>query len=246
VEAIGRISRLWRYPVSSLAGQPMRQLLLGPSGADGDRAYGLFDVASGIVAAPDRTPAKWGRVPRVRARLSVEAGLEVEIPGGGWLAAPAAQSDRAISDYLGFEVAVRPYLDRGPQPADGSATAPRYQKAPVHLLTTASLARLKALHPAADIDPRRFRPGVLVDMPAVDGAFPETEWLGRRIAIGDAELVVTAPCRRCGFTIIAQEGIVEDAEILRTVVRNNNHNLGVYCTVERPGQVGLGAELRFL
>jgi uncharacterized protein YcbX len=246
VGVVGTVSHLWRYPVSSLGGQPMRELLVEHGGAEGDRIYGLFDVASGIVAAPDRNPAKWGRAPRVRARLSGEAGLEVEIPGRGWLAAPGASSDRAISDYLGFEVAVRPYLDMGPQPADGSTTAPRYQKAPVHLLTTASLARLKALHPAADIDPRRFRPGILVDMPEVEGAFPESEWLGRRIAIGDVELAITAPCRRCGFTIIAQEGIGEDAEILRTVVRNNNHNFGVYCMVERPGHIGLGAELSFL
>lgn len=246
MDAIGAVSHLWRYPVSSLAGQPMRELLLGPSGAEGDRIYGLFDVASGIVAAPDRNPAKWGRAPRIRTRLSGEAGLELATPDGEWLAAPAPQSDRAVSDYLGFEVSIRPYIDTGPQPADGSTTAPRYQKAPVHLLTTASLARLKALHPAADIDPRRFRPGILVDMPEIEGEFPESQWLGRRIAIGDVELAVTAPCRRCGFTIIAQEGIEEDAETLRTVVRNNSHNFGVYCAVERPGKIAPGAELRFL
>jgi uncharacterized protein YcbX len=244
--AVGTVSHLWRYPVSSLAGQPVPELLIRPDGPEGDRIYGLFDMASGIVAAPDRNPAKWGQAPRIRTRLSGEAGLEVGIPGGGWLAAPAAQSDRAISDYLGFEVSLRPYLDDGPQPADGSTTAPRYQKAPVHLLTTASLARLKVLHPAADSDPRRFRPGILIDMPEVEGAFPESEWLGRRIAIGDVELAVAAPCRRCGFTIIAQEGIEEDAEILRTVVRNNSHNFGVYCTVERPGKVAPGAQLHFL
>ena len=242
----GRVAALWRYPVSSLAGQSMRDLFFGTGGAEGDRTYGLFDVGSGIVAAPDRNPAKWDRAPRIRARLSGEEGLEVEIPGGGWLAAPDARSDRTISDYLGFEVRVRAYLDGRPQPADGSTTAPRYRKAPVHLLTTASLARLKALHPVGDPDPRRFRPSILIDMPEIEGSFPESDWLGRRLAIGEAELTVSDPCRRCGFTAIAQDGFDRDPDILRNIVRHNAHNFGVYCTVDRPGRIALGEPMRFL
>jgi uncharacterized protein YcbX len=242
----GQAAALWRYPVSSLAGQPMRALSLGHGGTEGDRVYGLFDGTSGIVAAPDRNPAKWDQAPRIRARLSGEDRLEIAVPGGEWLAAPDAESDTAISAYLGFEVSVRPYRDEAPQQADGSTVAPRYRKAPVHLLTTASLARLKALHPSGDPDPRRFRPSILVDMPEVEGEFPESAWLGRRIAIGEVELTVSEPCRRCGFTVIAQDGFDHDPGILRTLVRNNGHNIGVYCTVDRPGRIEAGAALRFL
>ncbi len=241
-----RVAALWRYPVSSLAGQPMDALFFGPDGAEGDRGYGLFDVASGIVAAPDRNPAKWDQAPRVRTRLSGEGGLEVATPDGEWLAAPDAQSDRAISRHLGFEVSVRPYASAGPQPADGTAVAPRYRKAPVHLLTIASLARLKALHPDGNPDPRRFRPSILIDMPEVEGEFPESAWLGRRLAVGGIELTVSEQCRRCGFTVIAQDGFDTDPGILRTLVRHNAHNIGVYCTVDRPGRVEAGAGLRFL
>lgn len=241
-----QVAALWRYPVSSLAGQPMDALFFGTDGAEGDRGYGLFDVASGIVAAPDRNPAKWDRAPRVRTRLSDRGGLEIATPGGEWLAAPDARSDRAISDYLGFAASVRPYRDEAPQPADGSTVAPRYRKAPVHLLTTASLARLKALHPDGNPDPRRFRPGILIDMPEAYGEFPESAWLGRRLAVGEVELTVSEPCRRCGFTVIAQDGFDNDPGILRTLVRNNGHNIGVYCTVDRPGRIETGAGLRFL
>ena len=224
----------------------MRELFFGPEGAEGDRRYGLFDIGSGIVAAPDRNPAKWDQAPRIRTRLSDERGLEVAIRDGEWLAAPDARSDRALSDYLGFEVSVRPYLADGPQPADGSTVAPRYRKAPVHLLTTASLARLKALHPEAAPDPRRFRPSILIEMPEVEDEFPESGWLGRRLSIGDVELTVSEPCRRCGFTVIAQDGFDHDPGILRTLVKHNSHNIGVYCTVERAGVVGLDQPLRFL
>lgn len=243
---LGQVAALWRYPVSSLAGQPMRELFFGPDGAEGDRGYGLFDMASGIVAAPDRNPAKWDQAPRVRTRLLDNGGLEVKTPDGEWLAAPDAASDAEIGGYLGFDVAVRPYTDAAPQLADGSTVAPRYRKAPVHLLTTASLARLKALHPEGDPDPRRFRPSVLVDMPEVEGEFPESVWLGRRLVLGDVELTVSEPCRRCGFTVIAQDGFDNDPGILRTLVRHNSHNIGVYCTVDRPGRIREGDTLRFI
>lgn len=113
MDALGQVRQLWRYPVSSLAGEPMRELFFGPEGADGDRRYGLFDIGSGIVAAPDRNPARWDQAPRIRTRLSDEGRLEVAVAGGEWLPAPAARSDRALSDYLGFEVAVRPSSTTG-------------------------------------------------------------------------------------------------------------------------------------
>jgi uncharacterized protein YcbX len=83
-------------------------------------------------------------------------------------------------------------------------------------------------------------------MPPVAGRFPETEWIGRKIAIGELELTITEPCRRCGFTIIAQEGFDNDPNILRTLVKKNAHNLGVYCQVTRPGRVGTGDALRIV
>lgn len=83
-------------------------------------------------------------------------------------------------------------------------------------------------------------------MPEVEDEFPESGWLGRRLSIGDVELTVSEPCRRCGFTVIAQDGFDHDPGILRTLVKHNSHNIGVYCTVERAGVVGLDQPLRFL
>lgn len=236
------VAALWRYPVSSLAGEAMQSVAVGASGVEGDRRFGLVDARSDEIASP--TEQRWERVPLIRARLRGD--LEVGVPGGAFIGAPSTESDAAISAFLGFETAIRPY-DRSISPGyAGALTASRYAEAPVHLLTTASLARLKALHPAGDPDPRRFRPNILVDMPEVDGSFPETEWIGRRLAIGDVQLAIAEPCRRCGFTILAQDGFASDPEILRQLVRNNQRNIGVYCTVDRPGVVRVGDAMRLL
>lgn len=243
MDELGSVASLWRYPASSLGGEPMRSASIEAHGVVGDRLFGLVDASSGEIARP-ANDRKWHLVPRIAARLSDGDGLEITVPGGRQLAAPGDECDRAVSDYLGFTASIRPFQH---EPGySGPLTAARYQKAAVHLITTASLARLKALHPAGDPDPRRFRPNIVIDMPAVDGSFPETEWIGRRLAVGDLHLTVAEPCRRCGFTILAQDGFDEDPNILRNLVRHNGHNLGVYCTVDRPARVEIGAPMRFL
>ncbi|SJM34890.1 MOSC domain-containing protein [Mesorhizobium delmotii] len=243
---IGAVTQLWRYPVSSLAGERLDAISVGTQTIDGDRLFGLVDVSNDEIARPDRD-AKWHKVPRIRTRLSQACELEIAIPDGDWLAAPGAESDRAVSAYLGFEASIRPFRQENAAPDyAGPLTAERYRKTPVHLLTTASLARarLKALHPDGAADPRRFRPNIVVDIAAVEGSFPETEWIGRKLAIGDLLLTISEPCRRCGFTIIAQDGFDHDPAILRNLVRHNAHNLGVYCTVDRPARVEIGETMR--
>ncbi|MER9252920.1 MOSC domain-containing protein [Mesorhizobium sp. M0598] len=244
--ALGAVTELWRYPASSLAGEFQQAISVDWHTVEGDRLFGLVDTSTDEIARPDRE-AKWHKVPRIRTRLSQAGRLEVAIPDGRWLSAPGAQSDRAICAYLGFAASIRPFRRENAAPDyAGPLLTERYVKAPIHLLTTASLARLKVLHPEGTADARRFRPNIVVDMPEVEGSFPETEWIGRKLAIGDLLLTISEPCRRCGFTIIGQDGFDHDPAILRSLVRHNAHNLGVYCTVDRPARVEIGATMRLL
>lgn len=236
-DGLGRIAALWRYPASSLGGELLDVATIENDGASGDRLFGLIDAGTGEIARPDGD-AKWHDVPRIAVRLT-GGRLEIRVPGGKWLAAPGEQADHAAGAFLGLEVSILPFRTGTALPA------PRYEKAPIHLLTTASLAELKAQHPDGDPDPRRFRPNILVDMPPEAGHFPETEWIDRKVTIGELELKIIEPCRRCGFTIIAQDGFGDDPEILRTLVRRNQRNLGVYCAVTRPGAVRIGDTMRF-
>src|ERR1044071_3231390 len=56
--------------------------------------------------------------------------------------------------------------------------------ATVHLLTTATLARLRELYPGGHFEVRRFRPNIVVAPAGDEKSFLENDWIGRTVRIG--------------------------------------------------------------
>jgi uncharacterized protein YcbX len=117
----------------------------------------------------------------------------------------------------------------------------------VHMLTTATLDRLRELYPQGRFEVRRFRPNLVVETPDHVGDFVEDGWIGRTVQVGDAvRLSVTGPCPRCVMTTLAQADLPKDSGILRTAAQHNKVNVGVYASVVRGGHVRRGDALRLL
>jgi uncharacterized protein YcbX len=115
----------------------------------------------------------------------------------------------------------------------------------VHLLTTATLDRLRELYPEGRFEVRRFRPNVVVQ--AANGVkdFVENGWIGHTVAIGDAvRLMVTDPSPRCVMTTLAQGDLPKDPGILRTAAQHNQVNVGVYASVLQGGEIRRGDPVR--
>ena len=86
---------------------------------------------------------------------------------------------------------------------------------------------------------RRFRPNLVVATEEL-GDFPEIEWIGRRIAIGETVLKIEMECPRCVMTTHAQGDLPKDPGVMRALVREAGGCLGVYASVEVPGAVAQG------
>ena len=115
----------------------------------------------------------------------------------------------------------------------------------VHVLTTATIERLRELYPQGRFEVRRFRPNVVVE--TADGAqgFVENAWIGHTLAIGDeVRLGITGPCPRCVMTTLPQADLPRDVGVLRTAARHNQANVGVYASVIRSGAVRRGDAIR--
>ncbi|HEY6378330.1 MAG TPA: MOSC N-terminal beta barrel domain-containing protein [Candidatus Dormibacteraeota bacterium] len=113
--------------------------------------------------------------------------------------------------------------------------------APLHLLTTATLDRLRELYPQGRFEARRFRPNV-VALPLENApGFVEGEWIDRTVAIGEeVRLRITGPCPRCVMTTLAQGDLPKDPGILRAAAQHNHANIGVYASVVAGGTIRRG------
>ena len=111
---------------------------------------------------------------------------------------------------------------------------------PLHVVTTATLAALKARNAGADWDRRRFRPNFLIETLPGKAGFVEQDWVGKRLVFGDATVECAGATPRCGAVTRAQPGFGADKSILRTVVKEADQNVGIYGLVSGTSEVRAG------
>lgn len=116
-----------------------------------------------------------------------------------------------------------------------------FDAAPVHVLTTATLNRLRELHLQGRFESRRFRPNIVIDTANGETGFVESSWIGRTLTIRNTvRLSITGPCPRCVMTTLAQGDLPRDVGILRTAAQHNQGHVGVYASVLQGGIVRRG------
>jgi uncharacterized protein YcbX len=116
-----------------------------------------------------------------------------------------------------------------------------FDTAVVHVLTTATLDRLRDAYPQGRFETQRFRPNIVVQTKNGEKDFVENAWIGKVLAVGDTvRLSITSPCPRCVMTTLPQGDLPKDVGILRAAAQHNKANVGVYASVLVGGKVGRG------
>lgn len=111
---------------------------------------------------------------------------------------------------------------------------------PILLMTTGALRTMQTRSNSSDqiaYDLRRFRPNLLIDL---DGEFPENDWVGKSVQIGTVTLKVEMTCPRCIMTTHGFRNLAKEPKVMRELVKQNNGDLGVYCTITTPGELKVG------
>ena len=120
-----------------------------------------------------------------------------------------------------------------------------FDGATMHLVTTATLERLRELYPQGRFEAPRFRPNVVVATAAGEKGFVEQAWISHTVAIGNqVRLRITGPCARCVMTTLAQGDLPKDSGILRTAVQHSHGHVGVYAAVVQGGTISPGDRVR--
>ncbi len=240
---IGSVSELWRYPVSSMGGERLDSAEIGAGGVTGDRLWGVVDLRDGEVAGPEKR-RHWRPLPNIFSRFG-EEGLQVGSGDGAWFDAGSREADAFVSDHLRFPAAIRPHTPF--ETEKGGHVAPRYARADLHVLTTASMAALEGLlDDPAQVDPRRFRPNIVIATTPEWSGFAEHSFVGKRLAIGDLVMTVSEPCARCSFTALSQGELAFEPQVLHSISQHGGGGFGVLCAVENGADVAVGDEVKLV
>jgi uncharacterized protein YcbX len=199
--ARGTVLSLRRFPVKSMAGEPLDVATIDEHGIEGDRKHAVW------LRGGRRLTARVA--PKMLAwHASLNGGLRIVGPDGrayGW----DSELETAVGEDIGKEVALveDPH---GLHDVQGTI-----------LLTFEASRRRLEEELGFPLDVRRFRTNVHVELEGAE-PFAELGWVGRRIRIGDAELEIDHACDRCAITIHDPDTLATEPDILRTI--NDRHD----------------------
>jgi MOSC domain-containing protein len=221
-----RVEQLWRYPVKSLAGERLPALELDARGPRFDRGWALVSPEGFLASGKDSR-----RFRRVPGLLHHRSAMDGDLPVVTLADGRAARAGTPELDALLAYVAPPGWVLRR------EAEVPHHDAAPVHLVTSATLAALSAAA-GEPVAAARLRPNLLL---AAGGArFAEEAWVGRTLRVGEVVLRIREPTERCVMVGHAQGALEARPRLLRTIGRVNRACAGVYADVVTAGRVAEG------
>lgn len=225
---VGHVAGLWRYPVKSMGGEALDRAEVSWHGVAGDRRWAFVRhrvATSGFpwLTLRERHDMNGYRPAFVDPDRPDRSAVRVTTPSG----AIRDMTDPALAAELYPDGATAIRQDRG-----------TFDTFPLSLISTQTIASL-GRSVGMTLDVRRFRPNLLVC--AVDGsAFPEDEWVGRVLRIGDFRMRIDKRDGRCVVITIDPTTAERTPAILRSVASERGGCLGVYGTTVTPGPVAPG------
>ena len=242
---LGIVASLWRYPVKGMQGESVERAEVGEDGLLGDRAYVIRELSSNRFVGLEGQALSWGQILgaeqaiQFKAQYLEEPELEnlskvsIMADGGSSHSSKDDGPDKFVGEFLHRQV--------GLVSSENLPSARTRAGRALHLLTTASMRKIREYYPNGEFDVRRFRPNIVVDTPKERDGFLEEDWVGETISLGPQVRVrIEKPNKRCIVTTMRQGTLPSDGKILETIATKNQNNLGVMCSVIRGGMVSVG------
>jgi len=230
--AIGQVEALFRYPVKSMAGEPLDDAMLGWHGFEGDRRLALQRVGN-HAGMPWLTAT---RLTELLLYTPLWRDAQGEIPSH--VRTPDGRELPVFGEELAAEIARR----HGAPAQMMQLRHGIFDETPISVIaldTIHEISRLAGVNP----DVRRFRPNILVRL-LQNGPFFEDAWVGGLLSFGEGAdapaIAVTMRDERCAMLNIDPDSAALNTQVMKAVVRVNQNNAGIYGTVTRPGKLAIG------
>jgi uncharacterized protein YcbX len=228
-EPVGAVELIARYPVKSMAGEPLPAVDLTFQGITGDRRHAFVqrDARGGF---PWLTAREYPDLLRYTARPAMAGErriVRVESPFGGSYPVDSADLLAELEERSGRRLfLLQDY--RG-----------NYDVAQVSLIALETIGHLSSLA-GLDPQPARFRANLYLRTPG-GTPFAEDAWVGHVLRIGaEARVAITETDDRCAMITLDPETAESYPGLLRTVAQVHSNKAGVYGVVLTPGTVQIG------
>lgn len=232
--AAGTVAHLARHPLKSARGESLAAAWVGPDGLAGDRAHALARTHKGreTVVTGRETPrllawsAAYPAHPDDTLRADDVPLAQVTAPWGEVFTWGDERLVPALAEDLGFPV------------------SPLRRPAGIQDLAQSVLITFERSRAELDrvfgkpIDIRRFRTNI-----HIAGEFPpfaEEQWEGARLRVGDAEIELLHPCKRCAIPTRDPETQERDPNILRWLDRDRARLFGINARVLNAARIAVG------
>ena len=234
---VGYVREITRYPVKSMAGIATESAILGWHGVEGDRRFAFRRTGA-------NNGFPWLSASKLPELLLYQpVGLDestgeplpthVRTPGGSRLELRSAELISEITGRFGNAVELM-QLKHG-----------IFDEAPISVISQSTINGIgREAGLEGELDRRRFRANILVETES-DEPFLEDNWVGGTLVFGDSDAAgpavhVTLLDVRCAMINLDPDTAAKDARLMKTVVKLNQNNAGVYATVVRTGVISVG------
>ncbi len=246
-----KVAEVWRYPVKSMLGEKLDQAEVEPGGVRGDRQWAVVDAESGVSLSAKR----YAELLSCRA-WTIDSEVMIALPGGSALPVDSTEAANGLSALLKRKVitrsaestqTIRHEFPTAITEGEGEpflwepGTEAFFDRAPLHLLTTATLGELRRLQPDSVFDRARFRPNFVVNTD--ETGFVENDWVDKDLDLGAVKCQVIDRKPRCVMVTRRQGDLPKDIEVIQTILKNNDGNAGVELRALNSGTIRIGDEV---
>lgn len=223
---------LRRFPVKSMLGERLPELVIDERGTVGDRLWAVTYDDGKLGSGKNsrrfrRTEGLLHFTASYPAHHDVGDRPHVVTPDGADL-----RDDAHLAELLGADVRL----------AREDAVS-HFDDCGVTLIGAASLHALgRILGDTEPADARRFRKNIVLDTAE---PWIEEDWVGREVTVGqEVRLRIIKRMKRCVMTTMSQRALAEDRRVLKTLTAERGMCLGVGAEVVTPGTVRPGDTVR--
>jgi uncharacterized protein YcbX len=233
---VGRIKRVFRYPVKSMAGVDLDGASLGWHGIEGDRRFALRRTA-------DQSGFPWLQASRLPDLLLYQPHAQVEVgqPEDSRQTKYVRTPEGRELELQGEELAEELSRKHGSAVRMMQLRHGIFDEAQISVINLATILAIER-ESGRPLDLRRFRPNIVIETDS-DEPFAEDNWLGKSLHFGaeaDSPAVsITMRDMRCVMINLDPETAEADATVMKAAVRLNANHAGVYGTVIRTGELSI-------